>query len=86
MAGFVVTERLFFLFSFCASGENSVRKSATNHARKPLFAILKEKLRWKLRLQKIAFRNWKIGENNSRKVLVEKPKLNFSVSHSRFSK
>ena len=33
------------------------RQAATSSARETLFAILKEKLQWKLHLQKIAFRN-----------------------------
>jgi hypothetical protein len=32
-------------------------QAATSSSMGTLFAILKEKLRWKLRLQKIAFRN-----------------------------
>ncbi|NHM08374.1 hypothetical protein G4D82_14185 [Flavobacterium sp. CYK-4] len=45
MAGFVVIVRLFFLFSFCASGQNSAGKSATNHARRPLAVITKKPMK-----------------------------------------
>jgi hypothetical protein len=60
-------------------------QAATSSARKPLFAILKEKLRWKLRLQKLLLEIKKLNKIIVEKVLVEKPKLNFLISHPRFS-
>ena len=85
IAKFSVSCSFFFTIFVLCQWKNLGRQAATSSARETLCAILEKKIVVKITLSKIAFSNRKLEKIIVRKVLVEKPKLNFLVFHQRFS-